>query len=155
MDELLKRIEAVEARLIALAPSPTTCSLTDPEPGGTERWEATQVWAHIAEFGDYWLDELDALIASDDPSKPFGRVKSNPARIAAIETGRHRAASANLDTARAAFDRLRTFLSDQDDVGWARTANHQTLGVLSMHQVMEEFLVGHYEQHADQLEAIS
>ena len=49
---------------------------TDPVPGEDETWDDRQVWAHVAEFGDYWLAELTALLAgeSDEP-QPFGRTR--------------------------------------------------------------------------------
>jgi DinB family protein len=155
MDAPLARIDAVEERLTALASRPVPGGRTEPDPGGSERWEAAQVWAHIGEFGDYWLDELDALMASEIDAPPFGRVKSNPVRIAAIEQGRHAPASEHLAAARAAIDRLRAFVRRLDDAGWARTATHRSLGALSMERILEEFLIGHYEQHAAQLETLA
>ena len=63
---------------------------TDPVPGEDETWDDHQVWAHVAEFGDYWLTELTNLLDSnaDDPP-PFGRTRRDAERIAAIESGRH------------------------------------------------------------------
>lgn len=155
MSDLAQRIDAVEARLAALAAArPRPGALTDPDPGAEERWEAAQVWAHLGEFGAFWLDEIDAVLGSSDPAPPFGRVKSNPARIAAIETGRHEPATTHLDAVRGALARLRALHDTLDGSAWARTATHQTLGVLTLEQIVEEFLIGHYEQHADQLERL-
>jgi hypothetical protein len=154
MEDLGARIDAVEARFIALADVTPTDALTDPDPGGTERWEGAQVWAHTAEFGDYWLDELDLLLTSAGDAPEFGRVKSNPQRIAAIEAGRRFPANQHLHTIRRALDRLREFVAELDDDGWARSGTHETLGVMTMEQMLEEFLIGHYEQHADQLDTL-
>lgn len=149
------RLDRVTERLRALAERQQPTGLTDPDPGATERWEATQVWAHIAEFGDYWLDQLDALLASLDPAPPFGRTKKDPDRIAAIEAGRAMPPTAHLATAERAMERLRALLESLDADGWARTATHSTLGVLTMDDILNDFLIGHYEQHASQLEGLS
>lgn len=154
MNDIGARIDAVEARLAArTAPDPG--ARTAPDPGATETWEGAQVWAHVAEFGDYWMDQVDALLASPDDAPSFGRVKSDPHRIAAIESGRTRPVAEHLATTRAALARLRATVGGFDDATWARTATHSTLGVLSMERIVEEFLIGHYEQHADQLDALS
>ena len=86
----IDRIDAVDARLVAHATTPHS-GHTDPDPGGEEVWDANQVWAHLAEIGGFWLTELEKVVdaASDEPV-PFGRVKTDPARIAAIAQGRRR-----------------------------------------------------------------
>ena len=35
---------------------------TEPVPGEDETWDDRQVWAHVAEFGDYWLAQLAVLL---------------------------------------------------------------------------------------------
>jgi histidinol-phosphate aminotransferase len=126
---------------------------TDPVPGEEETWDAGQVWAHIAEFGDYWLDELTALLAaaSDEP-QPFGRTRRDPARIAAIEAGRGGEPAAHLATAERSADRLRALLAGMTDEDWARCGRHETLGVMDLDAQLRHFHVGHYEEHADQLD---
>ena len=36
--------------------------LTDPEPGTGERWDAGQVWAHLAEFVGFWLAQASHVV---------------------------------------------------------------------------------------------
>ena len=43
-----ERLEVVEQRLKENAQGPAPTGLTDPDEGDTERWEAAQVWAHMA-----------------------------------------------------------------------------------------------------------
>ena len=96
VQDWVERIDAADARLVAHAGT-LHHGLTDPDPGGTEQWDADRVWAHLAEIGSYWLAELEHIVdaASTDPVA-FGRVKTDPARIAAIEQGRHRDVADNL-----------------------------------------------------------
>ncbi len=51
---------------------------TEPVPGEDETWDDRQVWAHVAEFGDYWLAELTALL--DAPAASPVAVRTDPPR---------------------------------------------------------------------------
>ena len=66
--------------------------LSDPDPGEEERWEAGQVWAHLAEFPAYWLDQVRRIVAAHDGGAagpiPFGRMKTDEGRVGAIERER-------------------------------------------------------------------
>ena len=42
---VMERLDSVEQRLGAAASQDPPPGLTDPDPGGEERWEARQVWA--------------------------------------------------------------------------------------------------------------
>ena len=150
----LDRLDAVEALLSRLSKS-RRAGLTEPDPGGEERWEDGQVWAHLAEFGSYWIDELESVLdrGSNEPV-PFGRTKSDPVRIAAIAAGRGAEPSDQLRAVGGATDRLRAVLCGMSSTDWARLGNHPTLGRMSIDAMLEEFLIGHYEQHATQLESL-
>lgn len=88
--DLFARLDAVEHRLDEHAREPAPDGLTEPDEGGTERWEAGQVWAHIAEVVPYWHEQIETVIGEYDGTPvPFGRTKTDPGRIAAIEMGRH------------------------------------------------------------------
>ena len=90
VDAILERLARVEERLSEHAAGPAPSGLTEPDPGEEERWEAGQVWAHLAEFPGYWLGEVRRVV--DGPGSeavPFGRIKTDPDRIAAIERDRN------------------------------------------------------------------
>ncbi len=118
----IDRIDAADGRLLVHGATPHR-GLTEPDPGGTERWDAPRVWAHLAEFGRYWQAELAKVVdaASAEPV-PFGRVKTDPGRVAAIEDGRHRPVEQNLLTARSRPPRA---------AGLPRRARHRGLGTRS------------------------
>ena len=71
---------------------PTAWSEADP--GEEERWEAGQVWAHLAEFPAYWHDQVRRILAAHDAGAampiPFGRMKTDAARVGAVERERGR-----------------------------------------------------------------
>jgi hypothetical protein len=60
----LSRLVAAQRRLTEHAARPLPTGLTDPDPGASERWEAGQVWAHLAEFPAYWHDQMRAILAA-------------------------------------------------------------------------------------------
>jgi DinB superfamily len=151
VSDWLSRLDAVRARLESLA-ARDLAGLTSPDEATGEQWEAGQVWAHLAEFGNYWLGELDKVLAG---APTFGRVKSDAARIAAIEAGRNLPVAAHIAIVEQSMDALRTRLSSLTDDDWQRSSRHQTLGDMTIDDQLQHFHVGHYEEHADQLESLT
>jgi hypothetical protein len=153
---LLIRLEAVVRRLADLADRPVPAGMTDPDPGSEERWDWGQVWAHTAEFPGYWTGELHRVLAvRTDHPLPFGRVKSDPARVGAIDRDRDVPARELMERVRAQAAELRDLITEMTPEDWSRTVSHPTLGILGMDRVMEEFLVGHLEGHAEQLVSLT
>jgi hypothetical protein len=84
-DGFLARVDEVEGGLRRAAAAGAPQGLTAPDEPSGEQWEAGQVWAHLAEFVPYWIGEArSVLTAESDQPVPFGRVKTDPGRIAAI-----------------------------------------------------------------------
>jgi hypothetical protein len=155
VDALVARLAAAERRLAEHADAPLPSGLTDPDPGADERWEAGQVWAHLAEFPDYWLNEARRVVAqaAEDPA-PFGRTKTDPARIEAIERDRHADPSALLERVRASLARATDEVRSYPPDAWLARGVHPTRGEMTVERLVEEFIVGHLEEHADQLDAL-
>jgi histidinol-phosphate aminotransferase len=151
---VVDRIDAADERLATHA-AVTHEGLTAPEPGGTEQWDAGQVWAHLAEIGDYWLGELSRVVdgAGDEPAI-IGRAPSDPQRVAAIENNRYRRVADNLATTRHSLDALRAYVAGMSETDWSRTGHHTTLGDLSIDQQLDHFHIGHIENHLDQLDGL-
>lgn len=157
-------MRAVQHRLEAHVAAGVPGGLTDPDLGGTERWEAGQVWAHLAEFPPYWGAQIQLVVdgwTDQDPApgvarQPvrFGRTKADADRIAAIERDRHADPAALL----ARVGREIAALADQLDAlsadEWEAVGKHPTLGDMTMAQVVEDFVVGHLEEHTDQLDLL-
>lgn len=154
---LLERLDAVERRLDALAARDDRLTgLTAADPATGEQWEAGQVWAHLAELVGYWLEQARRVIETRSPDPtPFGRVKSNPERIAAIERDRATAVATLSDRVRQQIGAARQFLHDREPRDWEARGLHQAQGVMTLERIMEEFVVGHLEQHAEQLEGLA
>jgi len=155
--EYLARLDAVETRLGAAADAePHPDALTDADPASGERWDRGQVWAHLAEFIPYWIRQTTPVIHSAPSGGPvrFGRTKSDPERIGAIERDRHEAVSTLWASTKEDIALLRTFLSALEPEQWLAVGLHPTRGPMTVGEINEEFLVGHLEQHADQLESL-
>lgn len=153
--ELTDRLGLVRPRLERLAATPPPDALTDPDARTGERWEWGQAWAHIAEFPAYWMHQVRvSLDAPGDAPVPLGRVSSDPERIGAIETDRHTPPALLWARVSADLDELRTLIGELTDEQWMRLGRHSTLGVMDMPRIFHEFLVGHLESHAEQLEGL-
>ena len=155
IDNLLARMSAVEQRLVEHADQPPPAGLTDPDPGGEERWEAGQVWAHLAEFPDYWLEQAERVIALPTAEPvPFGRVKTDARRIEWIERDRHDDPAALLQRVRASLANVSDAVRGWTPEEWRRRGVHPTLGEMTVETIVERFIVDHLEEHAEQLDSL-
>ena len=156
-ESLLRRLDAVERRLDALAAREgRLAGLTAADPSSGEQWEAGQVWAHLAEFVGYWLVQARAVIdARSAEPVPFGRVKSNPERIAAIERDRATAVATLSGRVKEHIAQARQFLQECEPRDWDARGLHQAQGVMTLERILDEFVVSHLEQHADQLDGLA
>jgi hypothetical protein len=134
---------------------PPPGALTAPDPPSGERWDAGQVWAHLGEFGAYWLAELRTVVDAGraDPV-PFGRTKRDPHRIAEIERHRHEGADPRLTLVRRHVAGFRALLAELTAEDWTRTGRHETLGDMDLWTFLGHFATGHYREHADQLDEL-
>lgn len=150
-----ERLGAVRSRLARLAAMPPPETFTDADARTGERWEWGQAWAHVAEFPGYWMRQvrLSLAVPGDEPV-PFGRVSSDPARIAAIEADRHTSTADIWARVSNDLDQLGRLIGELSDEQWGRRGIHSTLGVMDMPRIFNEFLVGHLESHAGQLEGL-
>jgi threonine dehydratase len=154
----LTRMNAVERRLAEHAARPLPSGLTDPDPGASERWEAGQVWAHLAEFPGFWLDQIRAILAAQAGGAqgpiPFGRMKTDAGRTGPIEQERRTAPAELLRRVTAKLGELSTTLTALPDDAWAASGMHPTLGEMGLEAIVERFVLSHLEEHADQLDGL-
>ena len=92
MDDLLDRLDAARAGLAATrpaveagAPWPLAETFDDSDEA---RWGPGEVLSHLAEMVPYWLGEIERVLAGDPEPVPFGRIATNPVRIALVERDR-------------------------------------------------------------------
>ena len=158
IEALIARMQAAEARLGAHAAAERP-GLTRADDATGERWEAGQVFAHLAEFPAFWVGQvrtfIAARVAGEPEPIPFGRTKADPGRLAAIETRRREEPLAllrDVDAGLAAASALCRTLSTDD---WQTCGLHPALGAMTVAEIIDRFLVAHLEEHADQLDELA
>jgi hypothetical protein len=154
----LSRLEAARQRLATHAASGAHAGLTGADPQTGERWDAGQVWAHLAEFPAYWLDQFKRLLAARADGAhepiPFGRTAADPTRILAIERDRNehpRALHGRVDRGIADAE---AFIRGLPATAWDAAGLHPRLGAMRLPAMVERFWVTHLEEHADQLDEL-
>jgi hypothetical protein len=153
--DFVARLEAAERRLDTLAREPAGTGLSEPDPGATERWDAGQIWAHIVEFVPYWQEQVESVIGSfDGEPVPFGRMKTDPGRIEAIEIGRSEPISEQHRRAHAAIEAFKRYLAGLTPAEWNAVGLHPRRGEMDVEAIVEEFVINHLEEHAAQLEGL-
>ena len=146
-----RRLQAAAGRIRASAVLLPDEALTDPDPASGERWDRGQVLAHVAEMLPYWAGQAELIAAGRQDE--FGRVASDPDRIAAIERDRREDPQRLLGRVDEGVAAVLALLDRLDDQALARTGHHQTLGEMTVAQILDRFAVAHLEEHADQLDA--
>jgi threonine dehydratase len=158
MNPYAERMRRAERRLAEHAERPLPAGLTDPDPGKEERWEAGQVWAHLAEFPAYWLAQARAVLSARDAGGaqpiPFGRTKADAERIAAIERERHTDPRELLRRVRRDLAEVSAALGELPAEAWQVRGQHPTMGEMTLDRIVGEFIVDHLEEHADQLDGL-
>ena len=155
--ELMARMAVAEGRLAASAEDPPP-GLTDPDPATGEQWDAGQAWAHVAEFVPYWRNEIRRVIvgaARGAEPVPFGRTTEDEGRVGAIEAGRHDPPGEQMARLSGALSNLRTYLLGLTPEQWAARGLHARRGEMTVAEIADRFVVGHLEEHAEQLEKLA
>lgn len=151
------RLEELRRRVAEHATRNQPAGLTEPDPDTPEeRWDAGQVWAHMAEFVGYWHAQLESVVRLYDGAPvPFGRVKTDAGRIHAIEIGRHRQVRDLAAEVDRELESLRRYLATLDEAGWESRGLHQTRGVMDVGQIVERFVSNHLDEHIAQLDELA
>jgi hypothetical protein len=151
-NELFSRLAEIRRSLADSARRELPAGFSEPDPGETERWDAKQVWAHMAEFVAYWQHQFEDVIRDfDGMPVPFGRVKSDENRIAAVDMGRHRPIDQLAADVDRSIEAIEAFLRRLDAASWSAQGLHPTVGVMDLPAMVDRFIVAHLEEHAEQL----
>jgi len=151
------QLAELEVRLERATYRATPGGLTEPDPDTPEeRWEAAQVWAHLAEFIGYWQRQIAGVVAGyDGLAVPFGRTKRDEGRIEAIERGRSQPVRELEARALIELAELRRYLGSLRDTDWQAVGRHPTLGEMAVGTIVDRFLVAHLAEHLDQLDGLA
>jgi hypothetical protein len=157
MDDLSQRIAEAGADLIALRsdllagePWPLSATYgTEPEAD----WGPREVLAHVNEMLAYWTSELTQVVAGDGSGGPvsFGRVASDPVRLARIAADRERPAGELLDAIATNIEATTGFI---EPGALERVGEHPTRGEITVAASLDRFIASHLEDHVRQLRSI-
>jgi hypothetical protein len=151
----IARLNAARDRLAAHASRPATDGLTDPDPQSGERWTEAQVWGHLTEILPYWSRQVRSVLdARPEEPATFGRTLTDPDRLEGIARGTREPIETSWARLRDAIAELTDLLRSLDDRGWSARGHHVTLGEMEVEGIVESYMVGHLEAHADQLDAL-
>ncbi|MBA2720293.1 MAG: hypothetical protein H0U52_13795 [Chloroflexi bacterium] len=159
MDDLERRIRDAGSALADLR-EPLVAGEPWPlsEHWGTEPeadWGPREVLAHVSEMLPYWTDQLQNVIAGDPATAvAFGRIASDPSRLARIDAERQRPVGEILDALSVGLDEAATFAGGAATEHADRLGLHSTRGEITVRASVERFFVTHLEEHVEQLRSI-
>ena len=157
MDDLAGRLEqATEAvvelgpRLAAGEPWPAADMVG---PGPESSWGPREVLAHVAEMLPFWLGEIELILDAGGGGEPpaFGRLEADELRVAIITRDRAFPARELLGRVEAEGRRVARRLRALGEADAAALGRHVTRGDLSVRDIAERLIVGHFEGHVTQL----
>jgi hypothetical protein len=123
---------------------------TEPE----SDWGPKEVLAHTAEMLGYWPVQIDHILAGGPEPVPFGRVSTDPERIERIGRDRELPTAELFGRVATEASRLATRIRSLSATDTARRGLHPRLGEMTVVGIVDRFLVGHLEDHVEQLRAI-
>jgi hypothetical protein len=116
-------------------------------------WGPPEILAHLEEMLAYWYGEMERVVTMTDGPQPFGRIATDPVRLAIIERDRTLPITELMARVGNGIERWRRRWPDLVEPELDRTGIHPTLGELSVSDIASRFVAGHLEDHLGQLEA--
>jgi hypothetical protein len=123
---------------------------TEPE----SDWGPKELLAHTAEMLGYWPAEIDRILRGGTEPVPFGRVSTDPGRIERIGRDRELPTAELFERIAAGANKVGTRIRSLSAADAARIGLHPRLGDMTVGRIVERFLVGHLEEHVEQLRGI-
>lgn len=145
------RLQAAAGRIRAHVDALPPGGLTSPDPETGERWDAGQLLAHVVEMLSYWVREAE-LVAASGNGVAFGRVRTDPDRVAAIERDRLEDPYRLLGRMDEGVAGVLAFVDGLDAPALDQAGTHQVRGQMTVAGIIDQFVVAHLEEHADQIE---
>ena len=119
--------------------------------GPEAEWGPPEVLAHTAEMLQYWLGEIERVVAGSTEPLPFGRVSTDPLRTLTIERDRTLPTGELISRIQASVGRYAARLPELSPADWQRPGIHPRLGEMTVEAMLQRFVVTHLDEHAVQL----
>jgi len=114
-------------------------------------WGPPEVLAHVAEMLQFWLGEIERVVAGSPEPVPFGRVSTDPLRTLTMERDRTLPTRELIGRIQSGVGRYAARLPDLSPADWAKTGLHPRLGEMTVAAILERFVGSHLDEHAVQL----
>ncbi len=151
VDGMRRRVVVARARLRALLPAAADGEPpADPKTG--ERWDRLNILGHMSEFPTFWSAELAAAIESD---VEFGRRPGSTNRQDAVAGGAKSGEAALKRQVARGIEDILALLVKLQPADLDRTINMRGRGEVTVRWALENLLVGHLEEHCNQLYALT
>ena len=151
LDGMRRRVTVARARLRALLPAAADREPpADPKTG--ERWDRFNILGHMSEFPTFWSGELAAAIESGEE---FGRLPGSTDRQDAVAGGVKTGEGALKRQVARGIENVLALLVKLQPADLDRTINMRGRGEVTVRWALESLLVGHLEEHCNQLYALT
>jgi len=151
VDAMRRRVVVARARLRALLPAAADREPpVDPQTG--ERWDRFNILGHMSEFPTFWSAELAAAIES---GAEFGRRPGSTNRQDAVAGGATAGEGALKRQVARGIENVLALLVKLQPADLDRTINMRGRGEVTVRWSLENLLVGHLEEHCNQLYALT
>jgi DinB superfamily len=121
--------------------------------GPEAEWGPPEVLAHTSEMLQYWLGEIERVVAGSPEPVAFGRVSTDPLRTLAIERDRSLPTGELISRIQSSVARYAARLPELSTADWHKRGLHPRLGEMTVEAILQRFVVSHIEEHAVQLRA--
>lgn len=156
LDPLLLRLGVAEARLGSVRPVIEQRAPWPAAAGGTDsseaEWGPGEVLSHVSEMLQFWLGEMERVIDGQDGPTAFGRLSTDQARALTIARDATLPPRELFERIGSTLERYRRRLVTLSEADLGRTGRHPVRGDFAVPGLIERFVVGHLEEHAEQLE---
>jgi hypothetical protein len=150
VEQMASRLRSSRERLQRL-PLSESHEPGPPDPKTGERWDRFNVLGHTAEVLPFWSQQIGRAVKNGDK---VGREPGSASRLEGIEGGRLLGEAALRDRIDAGVDAALGLLATLEDADLDREVDTYNLGMIPVRQALENFLVGHFEAHVEQLEGL-
>ena len=156
MPTLYAHVERLRTSRDTLVRLRSRVEVSSPAPDALPRnrdWVACEAIAHIDELLNYWLGEIERVLAGPIEPVPFGRDDKDLIRILTVDRDRTLPVSELYARLDASLERVLRRLLELDDRQVARRGLHKQRGEMTVAQIVDVCLSSHLEVHCAQVAA--
>jgi hypothetical protein len=117
-------------------------------------WGPMELLAHVAEMLPFWLGEVEKILAGAPEPVPFGRLGSDPTRIAIIGRDRTLPVGELYVRIHDGLARWSGRVETLSPTQLEKVGLHPRLGEMSVAAIVDRQVVQHVDEHVRQLDAI-